>query len=81
MRWFWLFLISSGLAFCCCSKSSTDDRHAHKVEITSRIALTAGGGSATSPNYRGRISIGVPQPYGEAKGSGKLLKMGAQPSP
>ena len=73
MRWFWLSVISLGLLLCSCSKSSPDNRHPDKVQVTTRIAHTAGGGSSASTNYRARISIGVPQPCGDAEGSGKIL--------
>ena len=81
MRWFWLFTISLGLLLCGCSNSSPGDRHPDKVQVTTRIAHTAGGGSTASPNYRARISIGVPQPYGETEGSDQILKLGVKPSP
>jgi hypothetical protein len=81
MRLLWLCLLSLGLLFCCCSDSSTDKRHPGKVELTTRIAHTAGGGSTASPGFKARISIGVPQPYGQAEGSGKILKIGVKPSP
>ena len=81
MRLLWLSLVSLGLLLCGCSKSSPDDRHPGKVQVTTRIAHTAGGGSTASPNYQARISIGVPQPYGKTEGSGKILKLGFKPSP
>jgi hypothetical protein len=81
MRLLWLFLISLGLLFCSCSESSPVKRYPGKVEITNRIAHTAGGGSIASPGFKARLSIGVPQPYGRAKGSGKVLKLGVKPSP
>ncbi len=72
----WFLLLGSG-----CGKSSSGDGHPHKLRVTTRIAHTAGGGSTASPNYQARISIGVPQPYGDAEGSGKILKLGVKPSP
>ncbi len=81
MRLLWLSLVSFGLLLCGCSESSPVERHPGKVQVTTRIAHTAGGGSSASPNYRARISIGVPQPYGKTEGSGKILKLGVKPSP
>jgi len=81
MRLLWLSLLSLGLLLCCCSENSPDKQHPGKVEFTTRIAHTAGGGSTASPGYKARISIGVPQPYGQAEGSGKILKVGVKPSP
>ena len=81
MRLLWLFLLSLVLLFCCCSESSPVKRHVGKVEATTRIAHTAGGGSTESPGFKARISIGVPQPCGRAEGSGKVLKLGVKPSP
>jgi hypothetical protein len=78
MRLLWLSLVSLGLLLFSCSESSPDPG---KVEFTTRIAHTAGGGSTASPGFRARISIGVPQPYGQAEGSGKVLKVGVKPSP
>jgi hypothetical protein len=81
MRLLWLSLISLGLLFCSCSESSPVKKHVGKVEATTRIAHTAGGGTTASEGFRARISIGVPQPYGHAEGSGKILKLGVKPSP
>jgi hypothetical protein len=81
MRLLWLSLLSLGLLLCSCSESSPVKRYPGKVEYTTRIAHTAGGGSTASPGFKARISIGVPQPYGQAKGSGKVLKVGVKPSP
>ena len=81
MRLLWLSLSVFGLLLCGCSESSPVKRHPGKVHVTTRIAHTAGGGSTASPGFRARISIGVPQPYGEAEGSGKILKLGVKPSP
>ena len=81
MRLIWLSLSVLGLLLSGCSESSPVERHPGKVQVTTRIAHTAGGGSTASLNYRARISIGVPQPYGEVEGSGKILKLGVKPSP
>lgn len=81
MRLLWFVLISYSLLLCSCSESSPVKRHPGKVEYTTRIAHTAGGGSSVSLGYKARISIGVPQPYGRAEGSGKILKLGVKPSP
>jgi hypothetical protein len=81
MRLLWLFLLSLSLLFCSCSESSPVKRHIGKVEYTTRIAHTAGGGTTASPGFKARISIGVPQPCGQAEGSGKKLILGVKPSP
>ena len=81
MRLLWLSLSALSLTLCGCSESSPVERHPDKLHITTRMAHTAGGGATASPNFRARISIGVPQPYGEARGSGKILKLGVKPSP
>jgi hypothetical protein len=81
MRLLWLSLLFLGLLLCSCSENSPDNQFPGKVEITTRIAHTAGGGSTASPGFKARISIGVPQPYGQAEGSGKILKVGVKPSP
>ena len=81
MRLFWLTLTLLGLMLCACDKGSHVDPQSPKERITTRIAHTAGGGTTASTNYQARISIGVPQPYGEAQGSGKVLKVGCKPSP
>ena len=81
MRLLWLSLLSLGLLLFSCSESSPGKRYLGKVEFTTRIAHTAGGGSTASPGFKARISIGVPQPYGQTEGSGKKLKIGVKPSP
>lgn len=75
--WTLLLLCLSVLALGCQKSSHVDAQ----PPITTRIAHTAGGGTTASTNYQARISIGVPQPYGEAQGSGKVLKVGCKPSP
>ena len=81
MRWFWLSTISLGLLLCGCSESSPVEWHPDKAQATTRIVHTGGGGSSASPNYQALISLGVPQPYGETEGSGKILKLGVKSSP
>jgi hypothetical protein len=81
MRLFWLTLALLGLMLSACDKSSHVDRQPYQGPVTTRIAHTAGGGTTASTNYQARISIGAPQPYGEAQGSGKVLKVGCKPSP
>lgn len=46
-----------------------------------RFNITGGGETSSSVNFRARLSIGAPQPYGRTAGSGRVLQTGPKPSP
>jgi len=56
-----------------CQESQTSPK------LPSHIKQTAGGGSASSPNFQAKVRVGVPLPAGASSGSGKQLS-GSSPA-
>ncbi len=51
------------------------------VTSRTRIHTTAGGGTTQSANYKARIHIGAPQPYGTASSAEHKVQAGPKPTP
>ncbi len=74
------------LTFLCAALVGCDDLKAPKVDappdptaVPSRtVVQTSGGGTASSANYRVRLSIGTPQPMGTASSDNFKAHAGAR---
>ncbi len=51
------------------------------VTGTPRKSVTSGGGTTQSDNYKVRLHVGAPQPYGRAEGAGHKVQAGPKPNP
>ncbi|MBW2700546.1 MAG: hypothetical protein JRF33_06970 [Deltaproteobacteria bacterium] len=58
-----------------CQESETSPK------LPSHVKQTAGGGSATSPNFQAKVRVGAPLPAGTSSGSGKEISGSSPASP
>jgi len=54
---------------------------ASPVLSQTRVNVTGGGGTAASADYKVRVHVGAPQPYGSAESADTTLQAGPRPAP